>query len=611
MGRKLSGKLINKMPHSLRGNFTLITIILMLVFGIGTATMSFIMFSDSLRRNSIHSAESNLQFIRNDINSDLNSILGFCRWCRTNTAISSYIAASPEDPYYNTLTKEASERLSEQYLSTSAYPYISRVIITNSENSKFLQKNSSSYYSSDRYILEVLKKLPYYKQLLNAPDYTFHVGVQKDPFVHASEKILPIIRPIESSYSDDEIGVLFMQISLSMFTDPLSRFSSQEHTPIYLTISDESYCIDNGKITSISLPKSSEELQYDDMVSSSTRIEKISGSGYSGLYVTSPIEAEGCYITMPVVTDGARQSVSGFFFIVFFILLIVMIIGVLLMRFLSYSVTQPVACLKNQLSLIAGGDFSQNPEIEWDNELGDIGRDVNLLATDISNLMEQRITDEKQKKDLEYQILQSQINPHFLYNTLNSIKWMATAQHSSGIAEMTTALAHLLKSISKGTKAIVSMKEEFQLLDDYFTIQKYRYGGAITMDYQIDDPDLIHNQILRFTLQPIVENSIFHGIEPKGSSGHIDIHLYHTENDSIQVDITDDGVGMDQAMISSVLAGETSDRSSFFKQIGIGSVNKRIQYTFGSEYGISITSTPGEFTCTSILLPHKKQDKQQ
>lgn len=182
---------------------------------------------------------------------------------------------------------------------------------------------------------------------------------------------------------------------------------------------------------------------------------------------------------------------------------------------------------------------------------------------------------------------------------------MATAQHADGISEMTTALAHLMKNISKGTSTIVSVEDEFHLLDDYFTIQKYRYGGAITMEYRVRDPRLLKNQILRFTLQPVLENAIFHGIEPKGSSGHIDIHLYQAEDGNVCIDITDDGVGMNEETIHSLLSGDTAARSSFFKQVGIASVNKRLQYTFGSGYGMSIESVPGRFTRMSILLPDK------
>lgn len=593
-------------PRSLKGNFLLITITLMMIFGIGATIISYVIFSDNLKSNSIHAAETNLQFMRNEINTDLASVLDLVLWSRTNTVVVNYISSSPDESSFNALTREAVERLSEEYLSNSANPYISRIIITNSENTKYLQRVLQSYYSVDRSVIERINELPYFDKLISYPDYTFSIGVQDDPLTRMPEKMLPIIRPIESAYSSKKVGFLYIQISFDMFTDPLVRFSSQENVPVYLTIFDESYRIDGENISKISQAEEARDFNSEDMISRDTVVQEVFDGHSDRLYVSSPLDAKGCWLTLPVA-DGMREdSLAGFLSILFIILLFVTVIGLMLMRLLSHSVTTPVAVLKKQLASIAAGDFRQNPAIEWDNELGDIGHDINLLAKDINHLMQQRIADEKEKKDQEYQVLQSQINPHFLYNTLNSIKWMASAQHADGIAEMTTALAHLLKSISKGTSTIVSVEDEFRLLDDYFTIQKYRYGGAITMEYEIEDQVLLKNQILRFTLQPIVENAIFHGIEPKGSSGHIAIRLYRRKEGMICIDITDDGVGMDEETIRSVLSGSTSDRSSFFKQIGIASVNTRIQYTFGTEYGLSITSTPGKFTCMSILLPDKE-----
>lgn len=593
-------------PRSLKGNFLLITITLMMIFGIGATIISYVIFSDNLKSNSIHAAETNLQFMRNEINTDLASVLDLVLWSRTNTVVVNYISSSPDESSFNALTREAGERLSEEYLSNSANPYISRIIITNSENTKYLQRVLQSYYSVDRSVIERINELPYFDKLISYPDYTFSIGVQDDPLTRMPEKMLPIIRPIESAYSSKKVGFLYIQISFDMFTDPLVRFSSQENVPVYLTIFDESYRIDGENISKISQAEEARDFNSEDMISRDTVVQEVFDGHSDRLYVSSPLDAKGCWLTLPVADDMREDSLAGFLSILFIILLFVTVIGLMLMRLLSHSVTTPVAVLKKQLASIAAGDFRQNPAIEWDNELGDIGHDINLLAKDINHLMQQRIADEKEKKDQEYQVLQSQINPHFLYNTLNSIKWMASAQHADGIAEMTTALAHLLKSISKGTSTIVSVEDEFRLLDDYFTIQKYRYGGAITMEYEIEDQVLLKNQILRFTLQPIVENAIFHGIEPKGSSGHIAIRLYRRKEGMICIDITDDGVGMDEETIRSVLSGSTSDRSSFFKQIGIASVNTRIQYTFGTEYGLSITSTPGKFTCMSILLPDKE-----
>lgn len=261
-----------------------------------------------------------------------------------------------------------------------------------------------------------------------------------------------------------------------------------------------------------------------------------------------------------------------------------------------------MASLNSRLSRIAQGDFTRDDTIEWENELGDIGRSINKLSADIQDLMNKRIEDEKQKKDYEYKMLQSQINPHFLYNTLNSIKWMATIQNAPGIAEMVTSLSRLLKSIAKGTSTIVTIQDEFQLLNDYFLIQKYRYGGAIRLEYRIDDEELVNNQILRFTLQPIVENAIFHGIEPKGCEGLITLHLYRKDGGLVCIDITDNGIGMTPDLIDKILSEDEPDKSHFFRDVGISSVHKRLQYTFGESCGLSIRSVPGDYTTMTITL---------
>ena len=183
-------------------------------------------------------------------------------------------------------------------------------------------------------------------------------------------------------------------------------------------------------------------------------------------------------------------------------------------------INRPVRRLRKKIRVISESDFSRDPGIEWDDELGDIGRGINEMSLKIVSLLENRLADEREKRDLEYRMLQSQINPHFLYNTLNSIKWMATIQNATGIAEMTTALSRLMKNVIKGSRTVVSLREELALLDDYFLIQQYRYGGAIVYEKKVGE-EFLSVPIPCFTMQPLMENSIFHGIEPKGGSGRI------------------------------------------------------------------------------------------
>ena len=190
---------------------------------------------------------------------------------------------------------------------------------------------------------------------------------------------------------------------------------------------------------------------------------------------------------------------------------------------------------------------------------------------------------------------------------------MATIQGASGIAEMTTALARLLKQVAKGSSAMISLEEELNLVKDYFLIQQYRYGGSISIEYKIESENLYQCQIHRFSLQPIVENALFHGIEPKGSAGRIviDVGLSITEEQkNLKISITDNGVGMSQENIEKVLHQKPSKkRADFFRQVGIANVNQRIQHEFGPDYGIFIDSELGIYTTMTILIPYIIQEK--
>ncbi len=179
----------------------------------------------------------------------------------------------------------------------------------------------------------------------------------------------------------------------------------------------------------------------------------------------------------------------------------------------------------------------------------------------------------------------------------------------SGIAEMTTALARLLKNVSKGTAALIPLKDELALVKDYFLIQQYRYGGNISIDYQIGSEDLYRCLIHRFTLQPIIENAMFHGIEPKGCAGKIAIRAEAKTdgegNRLLSITVTDNGIGMSPERIREVLEGEGAPPNDFFRHVGISNVNRRIQYNFGKAYGITIKSAVGEYTAMTITLPYQ------
>jgi two-component system sensor histidine kinase YesM len=290
----------------------------------------------------------------------------------------------------------------------------------------------------------------------------------------------------------------------------------------------------------------------------------------------------------------------------------ILLLGCSLAFLLHRMIAHPISALQSRIEKISGGDFSADPDIEWDNELGDIGRGINSMSAGVTALMEHRLEDEKQKQDLEYRMLQNEVNPHFIYNTLNSIRWMATIQHAPGIAEMVTAFARLTKSISKGTQKLVPLQEELALLNDYFTIQQYRYGGDLEIEVsRIESETLCRDcMIPRFTLQPLVENAIFHGLEPKGGHGSVLLDI-STDSDTgdVLLRITDDGVGMPPEQVAHLLdePAEGAEKAEKFRHVGLWNVNRRIRYSFGEGYGLTIESEEDVGTEVTIRLPYQQK----
>lgn len=276
--------------------------------------------------------------------------------------------------------------------------------------------------------------------------------------------------------------------------------------------------------------------------------------------------------------------------------------------YLRNVLTRPINTISNYIKNVSKGDFKGSLTLKHNDEFRIIADSINNMEHEILALMEHQKQEAEIKKELEFKVLQNQINPHFLYNTLNSIKLMATLQHANTIRDMTAALGRLLQNISKGANKI-SIYEEMSLLDDYVLIQDIRYDGRLKVQYHIGDPDITQAQILKFLLQPIVENAIFHGIEPKGSdTGTIDIFL-NRQNENISIHIIDNGIGMTPEQIQLLLDPEKSSQNHRgLNGIGISNIDQRIKMTYGSDYGISITSELGCYTDVTICIPYERSN---
>ena len=558
-----------------------------------------------LERTMLQSAEYALETAGATIRSNIEDVDYLADWCVANASIRTWLLStnSPQ-----TLTQNIYTQLSGKVNSMRTAAYLQRFLSINDggEYMSFGTNSNQSVALSAALSEETVGLLPGFGSGQND---TAWQSIVSDPLMlpQWATAGIPVTRTLRNT--SGHVGRVYIAVSSALITDPLRDFTMAEGGRLYWVMDDTLYAVTDNSLIAIDrlerlsgyTPRAGETLD------SVTRLYNAEVDGHRGLVVSYPLGVHDLYLAqaIPLAANGvvfpllAGSAVAS--------PLVVLALGVALALLLHRLVATPILLLQRQIERLGSGDFTPNPELEWNNELGDIGRGINHMTQNITALMEKRIEDERQKQDLEYRMLQNQINPHFIYNTLGSIKWMATIQHASGIAEMTTALSRLLKSLSKGNERLVPLYEEFALINDYFTIQQYRYGGTITLEVEyIEDERLTHTCLIpRFTLQPLVENAIFHGIEPRGQAGSILMRVIRDPDGSdVLLYLQDDGVGMTPEQAARALSEPGPEEAAAkFRHVGIWNVHRRLQYSFGEAYGLAIESAPGSGTTVIVRLP--------
>ena len=573
----------NSSWHSIRTYITVWSLSFAAVLALAAAGASYLLSQRYLRQNQRQAASTSIQLLGIEIGGELDQIVTFTNWICVDTVISDYLkqalqAQNDKDRLRELRSTAVScwDRLNTELSIQSVRSVIRRIVVSVPDGSTYLQ-NIPVYDSRNvKAPAAVLLKQPYFSELLAADTLTLPGFVDSVLSPYYSKKILPVIRPIYSSTSTQLVGWVYLELSQELVSRTLDKYTLAEDEALFLTMQGKNTCqYVNKEFSAAELP--------EDVVSFA-----IPGQDW---------------VLSILPSDQELHSRSRLYLAVISLsFLMILMAGFLMSFFLKRMITKPVSQLLIKIEKIGQGDFSRDPDIEWNNELGDIGIGINRLTQNVSALMEKKVQDEKERQELEYRILQSQINPHFMYNTLNTIKWMAAIQGADGIADLSTALSRLLKNVSKRTDNLISVREEFLLLDDYFTIMKYRYAGTIELEYEILDESLLEERINRFCVQPIVENAIFHGIEPKGEAGKIQVTLSGSGK-RFFITVRDNGVGMDEASIRRVLSGEGDKPNDFFRQLGIANVNRQMKYAFGEDYGIEIESVPGEYTSMRLIFP--------
>jgi two-component system sensor histidine kinase YesM len=333
---------------------------------------------------------------------------------------------------------------------------------------------------------------------------------------------------------------------------------------------------------------------YDDgshkeVFQGQTRIVTVETMSYTGWKLVSVIPTSNSYLGM--------KDTRYFAVMVLSITLLAMLI---LNRLVARRVTRPIVKLNDSIREIEMGNVKPSIYIGGPSEIEHLGRTLRDSYNQINVLMKEMVASQEEKRKSELDALQSQINPHFLYNTLDSIVWMIEGEKYNEAVFMITQLASLFRvSLSSG-KTIIPIEDEIRHASNYMNIQKVRFKDAFSIDFDIDD-EIKSFCTVKLIVQPILENAVYYGVKDM-EDGEILVKGFMGEDGDIYITVKDNGFGMSSEEVEGLLTDDTRVRK---KGSGVGLINvqRRIQLRFGEEYGLKIDSEPDEGTTVTIHLP--------
>lgn len=408
--------------------------------------------------------------------------------------------------------------------------------------------------------------------------------------------VITLSRALVNNQTGEREGLFFVDLNYSAISDLCNNNSIEEKGYIFVLDAE-------GNI--VYHPK--QQLMYGGLktenIDAIMECEEdsliIDEGGESKLYTMSKSKRTGWTVVGAAYTSELlknNEQAQMWYLLVASILLLA-VIGI--SSIISREITKPIRSLRDSMRKVQNGQFDTHVEVITENEIGSLGRSFNLMTSEIQALMEQNVYEQKQKRKSELKALQAQINPHFLYNTLDSIIWMSEAGENDEVVEMTSALARLLRQSISNDKEEVELEKEIEYVKNYLTIQKMRYKDKLEFLIYVD-PRVAHVPIIKLVLQPLVENAIYHGIKYKETKGNLKIYARPVDG-RVEIVVADDGIGMDEDVMEHIFDEHRKEQKR--NGVGVPNVQKRLKLQYGSEYGIRYESVKGAGTKAVITIP--------
>ncbi len=299
-----------------------------------------------------------------------------------------------------------------------------------------------------------------------------------------------------------------------------------------------------------------------------------------------------------------QQFYSRMFLVLIAICSLVVIMVIVISYYLSSGITRPIKRLSEVTRQVARGDLQVRANIEAGAEIGVLSDSLDKMIDQINLLFDQVKTEQIRLRKAELELLQAQINPHFLYNTLDTIVWLAEAGDQAQVVSMVGSLSNFFRTTLNEGRDVVTIRDELKHVNSYLQIQQVRYQDI--MEYEVNVPDdIVEYTIPKITLQPLVENALYHGIKNKRGKGKITVSGEQVQN-YLLLYVEDNGIGITEERLKQISDKINNADDVEGEVFGLHNVNERIRLKFGNRYGIHVDSVYGEGSKVSIMLPLEK-----
>ncbi|MHC1747805.1 MAG: sensor histidine kinase [Cellulosilyticaceae bacterium] len=433
----------------------------------------------------------------------------------------------------------------------------------------------------------------WFENAMEIPENIHFTSPHKQNLFKGDDAWVISLSRVVSLNEDGEIiqGVLLVDMNLKGIKNICDPIAEGKTGDIYILTPDGGLVYGNkgtllNQINTNSIENLREGIQ---VIEGENVILTVKTAGYTGWKIVGVWQLDKVLMTF--------EEVKDFLILVLLVGIAMCILGTL---YISSRLSSPLYRLQKSMKLVEQGNFDIRVEENGEYVVSELSKTFNKMVLRIRELMDEIVKEQDHKRKNEIEILQSQINPHFLYNTLDSVIWLVEDEKVEEATQMITALSRFFRiSISSG-RNIITVKEELEHARNYLAIQKIRYKNKFTYDI-VGEEKVLNAKTIKLLLQPIIENALYHGIEYIHYEGHILIHAYQ-ENDSLIYKIEDNGIGMREETRQR-LFDESFNVITKGSGVGVKNVNKRIQLYYGMDYGMKVESELEEGTTIWIKIP--------